>query len=306
MNYPRGYAIHRNTITPWGIFPGGGDQRVRRLIAPCYALDQEACAQERAGCVRFEEGQEAPGGRDQALHVDRRVIGPVTYAFSDRFRNLSGREVGVRGPSDQGACPRTPARPSPRADSKCLPGPGAAAALAEKRHRLDDIASAVSTAQGPPWHERTGRDAPAEPSWSPDVTGTTSLRPRPEGPPTAASNATPPQVHRTHPETAGVRANCYDHVRLLPKRLRRPSSRRHRARVLREHLHRWHPQVLRWARRRCVDPQEAEDVAQQVFADVWRYSGRYCPRRGEIGPWMYGITVHKAADASAAVGTSRS
>lgn len=64
---------------------------------------------------------------------------------------------------------------------------------------------------------------------------------------------------------------------------------------------RWHPQVLRWAKRRCVDPQEAEDVAQQVFADVWRYSGRYCPRRGEIGPWMYGITVHKAADASAAV-----
>ncbi|MGW6584540.1 RNA polymerase sigma factor [Streptomyces globisporus] len=63
----------------------------------------------------------------------------------------------------------------------------------------------------------------------------------------------------------------------------------------------WHPQVLRWARRRCVDPQEAEDVAQQVFADVWRYSGRYCSRRGEIGPWIYGITVHKAADASAAV-----
>lgn len=64
---------------------------------------------------------------------------------------------------------------------------------------------------------------------------------------------------------------------------------------------RWHPQVLRWAKRRCVDPQEAEDVAQQVFADVWRYSSRYCCCRGEIGAWIYGITAHKAADASAAI-----
>ncbi|MEW9510840.1 RNA polymerase sigma factor [Streptomyces bacillaris] len=62
----------------------------------------------------------------------------------------------------------------------------------------------------------------------------------------------------------------------------------------------WYPQVIRWARRRCADPQDAEDVAQQVFADVWHHSGRYCPRRGGIGPWLYGITAHKAADASSA------
>ncbi|MFF0549435.1 RNA polymerase sigma factor [Streptomyces sp. NPDC004311] len=63
----------------------------------------------------------------------------------------------------------------------------------------------------------------------------------------------------------------------------------------------WCPAVLRWARRRCADLQDAEDVAQQVFADAWLHSGRYCPRRGGLGPWLYGITVHKAADASAAV-----
>ncbi|MFB7105161.1 RNA polymerase sigma factor [Streptomyces hydrogenans] len=64
---------------------------------------------------------------------------------------------------------------------------------------------------------------------------------------------------------------------------------------------RWYPVVLRWARRRCIDPQDAEDVAQRVFADVWSHSGRYCPRRGDLGPWLRGITVHKAADASGAL-----
>ncbi|MFF9147426.1 RNA polymerase sigma factor [Streptomyces sp. NPDC014861] len=63
----------------------------------------------------------------------------------------------------------------------------------------------------------------------------------------------------------------------------------------------WYPVVLRWARRRCIDPQDAEDVAQRVFADVWSHSGRYCPRRGEFGPWLRGITAHKSADASGAV-----
>ncbi|MFE0700899.1 RNA polymerase sigma factor [Streptomyces sp. NPDC058872] len=62
----------------------------------------------------------------------------------------------------------------------------------------------------------------------------------------------------------------------------------------------WYPVVLRWARRRCLDLQDAEDVVQQVFADVWLHSGRYCPRRGGLGPWLHGITAHKAADASAA------
>lgn len=63
----------------------------------------------------------------------------------------------------------------------------------------------------------------------------------------------------------------------------------------------WYPQVLRWARRRCADPQDAEDVTQQVFADVWLHSGRYCPRRGALGPWLFRITTRKAADATAAL-----
>ncbi|OKJ65276.1 hypothetical protein AMK27_05640 [Streptomyces sp. CB02009] len=63
----------------------------------------------------------------------------------------------------------------------------------------------------------------------------------------------------------------------------------------------WYPQVLRWAGRRCLDAHEAEDVVQQVFAEVWLHSARFCPRRGEIGSWIYGITAHKASDASTAV-----
>ncbi|MEU2409352.1 sigma factor [Streptomyces rubiginosohelvolus] len=46
----------------------------------------------------------------------------------------------------------------------------------------------------------------------------------------------------------------------------------------------WHPQLLRWARHRCVDPQEAEDVAQQVFADLWRYSGSTALAEGRSAP----------------------
>jgi len=60
----------------------------------------------------------------------------------------------------------------------------------------------------------------------------------------------------------------------------------------------WFPVVVRWARRRCADPEDAEDVAQQVFADAWLHSRRYCQQRGGLGPWLYGITAHKAADAT--------
>ncbi|MFB7512675.1 RNA polymerase sigma factor [Streptomyces sp. NPDC056144] len=63
----------------------------------------------------------------------------------------------------------------------------------------------------------------------------------------------------------------------------------------------WYPRVLGWARYRCIDLHDAEDVAQQVFVDAWLHSRRYCPHRGGLGPWLRGITAHKAADASGAL-----
>ncbi|MGW5640301.1 RNA polymerase sigma factor [Streptomyces sp. NPDC003832] len=59
----------------------------------------------------------------------------------------------------------------------------------------------------------------------------------------------------------------------------------------------WRASVIGWARRRCQDQQEAEDVAQQVFLDLWLHSARFCLRRGQLGPWLYSITAHKTADA---------
>ncbi|WP_078868044.1 sigma factor [Streptomyces sp. NRRL F-5727] len=57
----------------------------------------------------------------------------------------------------------------------------------------------------------------------------------------------------------------------------------------------WYPHVLRWVRHRCVDVHDAEDVAPHGFTQVWLHSHRYCPRRGNLGPWPYGITAHEIA-----------
>jgi len=41
----------------------------------------------------------------------------------------------------------------------------------------------------------------------------------------------------------------------------------------------------------------AEDVAQEVFLQLWRNPGAFDARRGRLAPWLAVITRHKAVDA---------
>ena len=54
------------------------------------------------------------------------------------------------------------------------------------------------------------------------------------------------------------------------------------------------PAVLAYARR-YVGPDDAEDVVQRTFLDVWRSAGRY-DRRQRFTSWLFTIAHHRAVD----------
>lgn len=47
--------------------------------------------------------------------------------------------------------------------------------------------------------------------------------------------------------------------------------------------------------RRYVGPDEAEDVLQRTFLDVWRHAGRYRPEQ-RFSSWLFTIAHHRAVD----------
>lgn len=64
--------------------------------------------------------------------------------------------------------------------------------------------------------------------------------------------------------------------------------------ALEECYARYGPTVLAYVRRH-VGPDDAEDVLQRTFLDVWRHSDRYNPRQS-LGGWVFTIARRRAID----------
>lgn len=56
------------------------------------------------------------------------------------------------------------------------------------------------------------------------------------------------------------------------------------------------PRVYGLVRRVVRDPYQSEEVAQEVFLDIWRHSARFDPDRGSALAWMLTIAHRKAVD----------
>ncbi|WP_353809587.1 ECF RNA polymerase sigma factor SigK [Agromyces sp. SYSU T00194] len=56
------------------------------------------------------------------------------------------------------------------------------------------------------------------------------------------------------------------------------------------------PRVLGLVRRLLVDPAQSEEVAQEVFLEVWQQAPRFDPVRGSAVSWMLTLAHRRAVD----------
>ncbi|MHA6764032.1 RNA polymerase sigma factor [Streptacidiphilus sp. PAMC 29251] len=68
---------------------------------------------------------------------------------------------------------------------------------------------------------------------------------------------------------------------------------------LAEMYRRWGGLVYAVAARSLGDPDEAQDITQQIFVGAWRNRAGYTRDRGSLRAWLLGIARYKVADALA-------
>jgi len=56
------------------------------------------------------------------------------------------------------------------------------------------------------------------------------------------------------------------------------------------------PRVLGLVRRLLVDPAQSEEVAQEVFLEVWQQAPRFDPAKGAAAAWMLTLAHRRAVD----------
>lgn len=59
---------------------------------------------------------------------------------------------------------------------------------------------------------------------------------------------------------------------------------------------RYHPRVYRYLRAHLRNDEDAADLTQQVFFQIWMKIGTYQPDRGSLTTWVFGIAHHRLVD----------
>ena len=65
------------------------------------------------------------------------------------------------------------------------------------------------------------------------------------------------------------------------------------------------PRVLAAIQRKLVDPAQSEEVAQEVFLEVWQNAARFAPDRGQSISWILTMATRRAIDRVRATQASR-
>jgi RNA polymerase sigma factor (sigma-70 family) len=66
---------------------------------------------------------------------------------------------------------------------------------------------------------------------------------------------------------------------------------------LRELYRRYAPELFGFATSALGDRELAEEVVQDVFAQLWRHAGDYDQRRASVRTWLYAIARNRIIDA---------